>query len=100
MKSGYRILWTDHALYELGKTVKHLEENWTEKELEKFSRELDHTLELISKNPELFPISKKKKNIRRAVVARFNTLYYRHNNESVEIISFFSSRQDPNKRKI
>jgi len=100
MKSGYKILWTDHALYELQKTVKHLEEKWTEKELENFSQELDHTIELISKNPELFQASKKKKNIRRAVVAKFNNLYYRVNNETVEIISFFSNRQDPNKRKI
>ena len=59
--------------------------------MEKFSKELDHTLELISKNPELFQISKKKKNIRRAIVARFNTLYYRLNKESVEIISFFQA---------
>ncbi|CAL65903.1 type II toxin-antitoxin system RelE/ParE family toxin [Christiangramia forsetii] len=100
MKSGYKILWTDHALYELQETIKYLEEEWTEKELENFSEQLDHTIELISKNPELFQVSKKKKNIRRAVIARFNTMYYRLNNENVEILSFFSNRQDPNKRKI
>lgn len=31
MKSGYKILWSDHAMYELKKTIKHLEENSTEK---------------------------------------------------------------------
>tara|TARA_B100000929_G_C15477731_1_gene410089 strand:- start:18 stop:224 length:207 start_codon:yes stop_codon:yes gene_type:complete len=68
--------------------------------LENFSQELDHTVELISKNPELYQTSETKKNIRRAVVAKYNNLYYRINNETVEIISFFSNRQDPNKRKI
>jgi plasmid stabilization system protein ParE len=68
--------------------------------LENFSQKLDHTIELISKNPELFQASKKKKNIRRVVVAKYNTLYYRLNYETVEIISFFSNRQDPKKRKI
>lgn len=100
MKSGYKILWTDHALYELKNTIKHLEKEWTEKELENFSEQLDRTIELISKNPELFQVSKKKKNIRRVVVARFNTMYYRLNNETVEILSFFSNRQEPLKRKI
>lgn len=100
MKGGYKILWTDHALYELRETIEHLEEKWTEKELAHFSQKLDHTLELISKNPELFQSSRHKKSIRKAVVARFNTLYYRLNEESIEIISLFSNRQDPNKRKI
>ncbi len=100
MKSGYKILWTDHALSELENTIVYLEENWTERELKNFSQELDHTIELISKNPELFQISKKKKNVRRAVVARFNNLYYRLNEDSIEILSFFSNRQDPDKIKI
>ena len=100
MKSGYKILWTDHALSELKNTIEYLEENWTERELKNFSQELDHTIELISKNPELFQISKKKKNVRRAVVARFNNLYYRLNEDSIEILSFFSNRQDPDKIKI
>ena len=100
MKSGYKILWTDHALSELKNTIEYLEENWTERELKNFSQELDHIIELISKNPELFQISKKKKNVRRAVVARFNNLYYRLNENSIEILSFFSNRQDPDKIKI
>lgn len=70
MKSGYKILWTDHAISELKDTLVHLEENWTERELSNFSEDLDHTIELISKNPELFQVSKKKKEVRRAVVAR------------------------------
>lgn len=100
MKSGYKILWTDHALSELENTIKYLEENWTERELKNFSQELDHTIELISKSPELFQVSKKKKNVRRAVVAKFNNLYYRQKNDSIEILSFFSNRQNPDKIKI
>jgi plasmid stabilization system protein ParE len=100
MKSGYKILWTDHALSELENTIEYLEENWNERELKDFSQELDHTIELISKNPELFQVSKKKKNVRRAVVAKFNNLYYRLNKDSIEIVSFFSNRQDPDKIKI
>ncbi len=97
MKSGYKILWTQHAISELEQTVKYLEENWTEKELGNFSRELDHTIELISKNPLLFQVSTKKKNIRRAVIAKYTNLHYRMNPDYVEILSLFSNRQHPDK---
>ncbi|MBZ9631723.1 type II toxin-antitoxin system RelE/ParE family toxin [Salegentibacter sp. LM13S] len=100
MKSGYKIRWTDHALSELEDTLEHLEKNWTGRELKNFSQELDHTIELISKNPELFPTSKQKKTVRRAVVSKFNNLYYRQNNETIEILSLFSNRQNPDKIKI
>ncbi|HIB49119.1 MAG TPA: type II toxin-antitoxin system RelE/ParE family toxin [Flavobacteriaceae bacterium] len=100
MTSGYKILWTEHALSELEETIEYLRENWTDKELSNFSRELDHTIELISKSPELFQVSKKKKDVRRAVVAKLNNLYYRINKDSIEILSFFSNRQDPNKIKL
>ena len=77
MKSGYKIRWTDHALSELEDTIEYLEKNWTDRELKNFSQELDHTIELISKNPELFQTSRQKETVRRAVVAKFNNLYYR-----------------------
>lgn len=100
MKSGYKILWTNHALSELENTIEYLEEYWTERELKNFSKELDHTIELISKNPKLFLVSNKKKKVRRVVVAKYNNLYYRFGKESVEILSFFSNRQNPDKIKI
>jgi plasmid stabilization system protein ParE len=100
MKSGYKILWTDHAISELKETIEYLENNWTERELRTFSAKLDHTIELISKSPEIFPASFEKKKIRKAVVEKYNNLYYRVNKNSVEIISLFSNRKNPSKKKI
>ncbi len=100
MRSGFKIVWTDHALSELKETIDYLETNWTERELRNFSAKLDHTVELISKTPELFPSSTEKLGIRKAVVEKYNNLYYRVNNENVEIISLFSNRQNPKKKRI
>lgn len=100
MKSGYEILWTDNALNELAKTIIYLEENWTEKELKTLALKLEHTLNLISRNPFLFQISDSKKEIRRAVVLTLNTLYYQIKENKVEVLSFFSNRQNPNKRRL
>lgn len=100
MKSGYKVLWTDFALDELAQTIRYLEENWTEKEIRNFSAKLEETIVFISRNPNLFQSSDIKKDIRRAVVAKHNTLYYRLINNHIEVVSFFSHRQDPKKRKL
>ncbi|MCL9810117.1 type II toxin-antitoxin system RelE/ParE family toxin [Flavobacterium luminosum] len=100
MKNGYKILWTDFALKELESTIEYLEENWTEKELMNLATKLEETLSLISQNPDLFQKSELKDDIRRAIILTHNSLYYRFYNDQVEILSFFSNRQNPKKRKL
>ena len=100
MKNGYKILWTNHALKELEDTISYLEEKWTDKELQNLAIKMEETLLLISHNPNLFQVSEVKKDIHRVVILTHNTLYYRVNNNQIEIISFFSNRQNPKKRKL
>jgi plasmid stabilization system protein ParE len=100
MKSGYRIKWTDNALSELQNTFDYIEVHWTNKELKKLAKELDKTIELIVDNPKIFPLSNRK-NIRKAVVRKLNTIYYHEIKDgTIEVLSFFSNRQSPSKRKI
>lgn len=100
MTSGYKILWTNFALGELENTIVYLNENWTERELRNLASEIEETLSLISHHPYLFEAFDSRKNIRRVVVAKHNTLYYRVKNNTIEIISFFSNRQSPKKRQL
>lgn len=97
MASGFKIRWTVHALTELAATVRYLEENWTEKELIQFSKAVDTTVEIISRHPEIYPISNKKRNIRKAVVDKNNTVYYRIVQGSIQILSLFGTKQNPAK---
>lgn len=98
MKSGYKIFWTDNALSELNETYKYIKIEFTEKELENLFVEIDMVINLISKNPELFPLSEFK-GIRRVVVKKLNTLYYRLKNDRVEILSFHNNRKDSENKK-
>ncbi|OYQ36770.1 hypothetical protein CHU92_09240 [Flavobacterium cyanobacteriorum] len=99
MKNGFKLLWTENALNELAETINYPELNWTERDIENFVSRLENTLHLIVSNPELFP-SSGFKNIKRAVVTKHNVLYYRVNKKSIEIISLFSTQQNPLKRNI
>lgn len=99
MKGGYKILWTEHALRELEKTLEYIENNFSNKELEKLSHKIESTVYLISQNPGLFSTSDKQR-VCRVTILKFNTLYYRIQNENIETLSFFSNRQDPQKREL
>lgn len=98
MKSGYKVVWTDHALDELSRTIRYLQLNFTEREINRLANKIEAVIRNISTFPKLYPESTKQKGVRRAVVARYNTLYYRihFGRKQIEIVSFFSNRQDPN----
>jgi plasmid stabilization system protein ParE len=100
MTNGYKILWTDFALSELKDAIEYLNEKWTERELQNFAKEIEKTVNLLSHNPNLFQASDLKKEIRRVIVAKHNTLYYQIKGNTVEILSFFSNRQNPKIRKL
>lgn len=99
MKSGYEIVWSDQALKELEETIEYLKQNFTNKELRKLAVDIERNLDIISENPLIFSRTERF-DIRKVVIAKFNTLYYKIENEKIEIISFFSNRQNPSNRKI
>lgn len=98
MESGYKILWTDHALTELSETFEYLDNNFTEKELQALSSEIDRTLRLIGSQPSLFQFSESA-HVRKVVIKKYNTMYYRERQHTIEILSFFPNRRNPKKRK-
>ncbi|MEO6882989.1 MAG: type II toxin-antitoxin system RelE/ParE family toxin [Bacteroidia bacterium] len=99
MKSGYKIFWTNNALEELRKTIDYLQQNFSDKEVRKLAIRIESATELISQNPWLFPKSEFK-NTHQVFILKFNTMYYKVKNEEVQIVSFFSNRQNPKKRKV
>ncbi|MBK9191329.1 MAG: type II toxin-antitoxin system RelE/ParE family toxin [Crocinitomicaceae bacterium] len=99
MKNGYRIFWTDHALNELKTTFDFINEHWTQREIKNLAQEIELVVELLSRSPKIFPESSSKKGIYKALVTPLNTIYFRVNGNSVEILSFFANRKNPSKLK-
>lgn len=97
MKSNYKVVWTDHALDELRQTIYYLEDNFSTREIQRLARKIESVLALIVSQPKMFPESTNRKGVRRAVLLRANTIYYRIKDDQIEILSFFSNRQDPEK---
>lgn len=99
MEKGFEILWTDLALEELSETVEYLKREFSQKEIDNLGDEIERICSIISQNPNIFPHSDRLKT-RKAVILKFNTLYYRIMNDKVEILSFFSNRQSSKKKKL
>src|SRR5690554_3876976 len=87
MKNGYKIQWTNNALNELSQTIEYLKENFTEKEIRNLALKVENTTKLIAQNPDIFPKSDLKK-IYKAVILKYNTLYYRINGNNVKYFHF------------
>lgn len=84
---------------ELSETVGYLKREFSQKETDILGDEIERITSIISQNPNIFPHSDRLQT-RKAVILKFYTLDYRIMNDKVEIVSFFSNRQSPDKMKL
>jgi len=92
-----KISWTPTARITYFKVLEYLAEAWTKREIQNFVDDTEKILELIAKDPHMFQASKKKKNVRKGLITKYNTLYYRirPRKKELELITFWDNRQDP-----
>ncbi|MDD2387698.1 MAG: type II toxin-antitoxin system RelE/ParE family toxin [Bacteroidales bacterium] len=99
MKNISKVLWTQEANKNLSIIIKYLEDNWTKKEIEKFLKKLNKHISIIQSQPDSFPKTNNY-NVRQSVVTKQITLYYSISQDTLNIVSLFDNRQDPQKLKI
>ncbi len=88
MESGYKIFWTENAISELKSAFDYFELNWTQKSIIWLTLEIEKTITLISKNPEIFQKTDKYPEIRRAVISKNSSLYYSKTENSSKLFLF------------
>ena len=89
------VKWSSYADDDFAKLLEYLENRWNKKVCLKFISKLDFCIVLIPKNPYHFPFFNKEFQIRKCVVTKQNTLYYRETNTRIEILRLYDSRQNP-----
>lgn len=99
MAFKYVVFWTDEAIYNLEAIFDYLNLNWTQKEIDNFKRKLGRQIELIEKNPRIFPVSIHNPRLRKAVLSKQRTIFYELKDEEIYIIYLFSNKQNINKIK-
>lgn len=63
-----------------------------------FLDKIEDRVELISKHPTIGKASSKKQNVRSIIVTPHNLLFYRYQDDKIEILCLFDMRRDPDKK--
>ncbi|MDP4227341.1 MAG: type II toxin-antitoxin system RelE/ParE family toxin [Bacteroidota bacterium] len=91
-----QVVWSPLSEGDFAMILDYLYKNWDEKVAIQFINLTESILGQIAINPRQFPIINKKKRIRKCVLTKHNTMYYRDGKSQVEILRIFDTRQDPN----
>ena len=92
-----KIIWSPSAENDFAEILNYLSMHWDNKIANNFIDRLDNYLDVIDSNPKYFPIINEKLNIRKCVVTKQNSLFYRASKDKIELIRLFDTRQDPDK---
>ena len=90
-----KIYWSPEAKEQLDSVLEYLLNNWDEKVIRQFSSLLEESLSVISNFPDAFPLTNKRKQLRKCVISKHHSLFYHHIKNSIEISSLFDNRQSP-----
>jgi plasmid stabilization system protein ParE len=94
---GLKILWSKQAEKGYDNIVKHLEKEWTDREVNKFIRETNHFFELLMQNPHILEQSQNHSNLYRGPINRLTILTYRYKprKEEIILVNIRSTRKKP-----
>jgi plasmid stabilization system protein ParE len=93
------IIWSPLAEKDLGNILEYLSENWNQRVITRFLNKIDIATNQIAKVPNQYPIINRNLQVRKCVVTKQNTLFYREIEKRIEILRLYDTRQDPKKLK-
>lgn len=92
-----RIVWSKNATDDLQRIIQYLKREWSNEIAYKFEKKLFLRIDLISKFPKLGKQSDNLPKIRKLVITKQNSMYYKVDDEFVIILNLFDNRQSPDK---
>jgi plasmid stabilization system protein ParE len=94
---GYQIRYSTRAFNEYVSILEYITHKFGKTKAAEVDNYFESIIDLIAINPQMFPYSNTKKNIRRCVFGSQTTLYYRFLGKTVELVSFRGNKMDPKK---
>jgi plasmid stabilization system protein ParE len=91
------IIWSPLSENDFVSILNYLQENWGDIVVQGFIEITTSAVSQISMNPKQFPLVYKNKKIRKCVLTKHNSLFYRNRKDCVDILRIYDNRQDPKK---
>ena len=92
-----KVIVSPRAERNIEKIAEYLFENWSAKLVEEFIERYEECFDLISKKPQLYPIVRNAKQVRRCIMTKHNLIYFKEFPDRITIITIFDTRQNPKK---
>jgi plasmid stabilization system protein ParE len=93
------IIWSPLSVKDFENILEYLNTEWDEKVSNKFIDITDNLINQISVNPKQFPLINKNRKVRKCVITKHNTLFYRDRKDQIDILRIYDTRQSPKKLK-
>ncbi|MCK9421451.1 MAG: type II toxin-antitoxin system RelE/ParE family toxin [Bacteroidales bacterium] len=92
---NWEIKLSGRAMKKLDNLLVFLEKEWSTKVKNDFILKLNKSLKQIQKLPDSFPESEKIRGLRKCVVTKQTTIFYKYSDKTIDIVAIFDNRQDP-----
>ncbi|MCB0497071.1 MAG: type II toxin-antitoxin system RelE/ParE family toxin [Cyclobacteriaceae bacterium] len=93
------IVLSKRAAKKLDKLLNYLESEWSERVKINYVEKFDQIVNQLRTFPEIGQETELVKGLRRLVITKQTTIYYRYDNKYVKIAAIFDTRMDPMKIK-
>lgn len=95
----YKIFWTEEAIQNLEEIIDYLLTNWTQREVENFKAKLSKQIDLIKRNPRMFPISTFQPRLRKAVLSKQTSIFYEISDNVIYLVYVFVNYKNTERLK-
>jgi plasmid stabilization system protein ParE len=92
-----KIVWTPESERTFNENIEYLAESWSVKTIHKFIDRVDQVIDNLADNPEKYPFHRKKDQVRRCVVNKHITLFFRVYPDRIDLLTFWNTHQDPDR---
>jgi plasmid stabilization system protein ParE len=93
-----QIIWSDEAVADYHQNIDYLEKEWSSQVVIEFIEDVEAAIELIKSHPALYPLTDYQE-IRKAVIRKQITLFFKVKDKQVHLIRFWNNYQNPDKLK-
>jgi plasmid stabilization system protein ParE len=90
------VIWSPLSENDFENILEYLDKKWDNKVASNFIELTENLLNQVVINPRQFPIFYKRKKVRKCVLTKHNSLFYRDGKTHIEILRIYDTRQDPN----
>lgn len=93
------VVWSIAAEKDLEQILIYLNANWNVQVVNNFIYLVDKSIGQIVKHPNRYLVADETLNVRKCIVTKHNTLYFKEKEERIEILRLYDNRQNPKKLK-